>query len=191
MSEKPPHRQRDDVDFITNAMLSVAFLELATRWIADGRAKQISLHHFYVAWNEFVSPEQKMPMSPGIFMGYLYCGLVLAKENWLSLLPDDAGSAKDPRWSLTKARISDSSKTSPSIRHVARRLRNALAHGRVEWEVPAATLNAKTIWDDTILRFRDRGEKTGSFEAEASMRDISSFVKAFHAEIYAHVKSLP
>ena len=116
----------------THCMHSVAFLFDITDAIFSEESYEISVGAFYDEWLKQVgAPRPKItPFNPGVFNAYLYVGILLAKERWFDLLPDEPIDKSEPDWGLHEANVTAPKEPNPTIRYVVRRIRNSLGHAR-------------------------------------------------------------
>ena len=179
--------QANVVDFVTNTMLSTHFLINFSVAVHDPIKSQVPIGQFYEAWLKYATPqERKSPFHPGVFLGYLYCGLILTSEHWLSLVPKEE-IAKAHAWGMGAAhkRITGAA----DLQDVVRRLRNALAHGRVRVDIPQPLPEGDPL-DSVKIRFHDVSKyaPTNAFDAVLTMNECINLVRAYHQKIYSHVK---
>ena len=93
--------EKDAIDAVTNTMFSLDFLNEITKVIFSPNGNKVSVGQFYDMWVQSSgAPEDKVPFNLGVFVAYLYCGLLVTRENWYDLLPDTELSNLDPDWGL-------------------------------------------------------------------------------------------
>lgn len=182
------------LDMVTGSMYSLNLLRNLTVAISSPGLKSLTVSEFYEQWlKKCELPQRFTPYSLGSIMGYLYCGILLAKEQWYKLLPNDKINQAPPEWGFSSAIYTSSKKQNPSIKDAIRRMRNALGHGNIHFRVPNDLENNK---EDKLeferrvtIKFRDKDIKdpTDVFEIEMPLLDLTTIVKKFHSIAYQAV----
>jgi hypothetical protein len=115
----------------------------------------------------------------------LYLAIVYARENWRNVMP--AGSLAD--WGITPKRISAPKEPNPSLlRYVIKRVRNSLAHGSPQIDIPAGT-TAADLPSDVTVTFKDVNTRNpaDTFELILTLHDAFLLAKKFHEAVFDHV----
>ncbi len=183
-------QERDAVDLVTDCMFSLDFLRVITDVIFSEQRGQITVGNLYDASLAISGAvETKIPFSLGAVVSFLYCGLVLTKEFWDYLVPDEPVSSVDVDWALADITISAPKHENPSARYVMRRLRNALGHGNIRTIVPNNISDKSQIMQSVSFLFHDYDPRDPSdvFDAEAKLETLLKVVRKFHSEIHRHV----
>ena len=83
-------------------------------------------------------------------------------------------------------------KPRPTLKYVARRIRNSLAHGNMQYDIPPDT-NRINMHDkiSIIFNYSHPRNKSDTFEGKVKLGDIFKFGKEFHHIYHNHVKNLP
>lgn len=125
------------MDIISGSMYSLNFLRNISVAIFDKRIKDMTVREFYEAWLKKTKyTEHSVPYCLGSIFGYLYCGILLSKERWYDLLPEDYIKDASAEWGLVGVKYNSPKKLKPSIKYTIRRMRNALGHGNISINVP-------------------------------------------------------
>ena len=184
-------KEKDTIDFVTEAMLSLDFLEAVSNLIFSNRRNDISVGKFYDEWLKGTGANQKkVPCSLGAILGYLYCGILLPKENWFDLLPDIEIAQLDSSWSLKDISIDAPKTKNLTLRHLVRRIRNSLGHGNVIFHVPEKITDRKKQWTETTLEFNDVNprEPSDTFHVIISLDNLIKVVKKIQSIVHANVR---
>ncbi|HET7290223.1 MAG TPA: HEPN family nuclease [Thermodesulfobacteriota bacterium] len=123
-------------------------------------------------------------------LGYLYCGILLPKENWSELIPDIEIFKLDSPWDLKDAKIDAPKMKKITLRQFVRRIRNSLGHGNVIFHVPEKITDRNQKWAETTLEFSDINPRDSSdtFHAIISLDSLLKMVKQIHGIVYTNVK---
>lgn len=182
------------MDVLTSSMHSLNFLKNITMAIYDPKLQSLSVWEIYNQWlRKFGSPH--VPYSFGVIIGYLYCGILLAKEAWLELLPEVKIEDASPDWGFSSATYSSPQEPYPTVKYAIRRMRNALGHGHFLINVPSDIQKNENDKEDfekkVTLKFHDENIRTpgDTFDIEISLFGLTSAIKKFHGLAYAHVLS--
>ena len=185
------------MDILSSSMYSLNFLKNITVAIFDPNLKSLRLDEFYDRWVikcGFSEDEtHHLPYSLGPIIGYLYCGVLLAKEKWFNLLPEDRIDKANPEWGFSSVKYSSPKNHSPTIKYSFRRMRNALGHGHIIMRVPQNFEKNKNDKDDfekkVTLKFHDEDPRdpTDTFDIEISLFGLATAIRRFHAITYANV----
>ena len=185
------------MDIFTSSMYSLNFLKNITVAIFDHDLKSLNVEDIYDQWlrkcglSEVEVPH--IPYSFGAIIGYLYCGILLAKEKWFDLLPEDKIEDASPDWGFSSATYFSSQEPYPTIKYAIRRMRNALGHGNILFNVPDGFQRDQKDKDDFERKvsiklhdenIRDRGD---TFDIEISIFGLAKAIKKFHGIAYRHV----
>lgn len=185
------------MDIITGSMYSTNLLRNFTVAIFDPNLKSLTIGEFYNQWKKMCGfPESfntYIPYSFGSIVGYLYCGILLSKEKWFDLLPEDKIDEASSDWGFSSVTYSCSRNPSPTIKYAIRRMRNALGHGNILFNVPSGIQRDKNDKDDfektVTLKFHDEDlKKPGdTFDIEISLFGLANAIKKFYSITYKHV----
>lgn len=185
-------REKNAVDIVTNSMFSLDFLEGITDVIFSEQRDSMTVGHFYDEWLKASGVrEKKIPFSLGAIIGYLYCGILFAKEHWFEMLPDVDFIDANPKWGISGAPFSAPKKEKPSLKYVIRRVRNALGHGNINVNVPRDLKDRTDRMTRVTIEFCDRNnsDPSDTFHIELSLKQLSTFVRAFQSLIHNTVRS--
>ncbi|MFC0772563.1 HEPN family nuclease [Terrimonas alba] len=191
---KTPDEEKNTIDLVTGAMFSISFLDTITNALFNHEANTQSLIDFYNYWLKGTgAKDQKIPFSPGSFVGYLFCGLLITKENWSDLLPDQAISTLDPDWGLSGVSGLPEDKADPKLSYVIRRVRNALGHTNFTMHVPTpeeVNGDLSKIHTLTKFTFRDVDPKHPNnwFEVMLTMHQLELLIKKFQSIVHQNVR---
>ncbi len=181
------------MDIISGNMYSLNFLRNMSVAIFDQRIKDMTVREFHAEWlKKCKYTEHSVPYCLGSIFGYLYCGILLSKERWYDLLPEDCIKYAPAEWGLTGVGYKSPKKTDPSIKYAIRRMRNALGHGNISIKVPHDLDHKKDEFDfekRTTVKFFDSDPRDSSdvFEIEISIEGLSAMVKKFQEIAYREI----
>lgn len=187
-------QEKNTIDLVTDAMFSLSFLESANNAIFSSPNTDISLKRFYRTWLERTgAPQRQIPFSLGSFVGYMFCGLLITKENWSDLLPAGPLSRLDPAWGLTGVACVSPQEPQPTVAYVIRRLRNALGHTNFSVHVPGteeiggdlAKINDLTTWTFNDVNPRNLAD---TFEMTLTINQVAKLIKQFHSIAHQAVR---
>lgn len=180
---------------MTDAMYSLSFLDLFSKIVFNPSENKVSVSEFYNSWLYVIdSPEVKIPFSLGSFAGYLFCGLLIIKENWSVLLPKNKISELDKDWGLNGISVMVRSKVEdPLLFDFVRRLRNSLAHTNFLVSVPSVD-DARSIneihnlvrWSFTDIDLKDRDN---IFEVTMSMAQLEMLIKKLQSIVHRNIRN--
>lgn len=198
MTKIAPEQEKDAVDVVTNTMLSLGFLDDISKVIFSPNRHRISVGEFYDKWLQATgAPELKVPFNLGVFVAYLYCGLLVTKENWYDLLPDTELSNLDPDWGLVGVTCTAPKQPRVTLPHFIRRLRNALGHANLSFSVPKDIKYLEDIHTRVehmhkrvALTFRDENPRDPSdtFQATLTLIQLEKLIKKFHSIVHRTVR---
>ncbi|KJF94105.1 HEPN family nuclease [Photobacterium angustum] len=172
--------EKDAIDLVTGSMFSVDFLKGISDLIFSEHADQVTVSEFYSEWlRNSGSEEHQIPFSLGIITSYLYTGILLTKERWFDLIPDDSSQEKLTEWGLSSIYYTSAKNSSPSIRYVIKRMRNALGHGNIKIDVPKESFNKSEVMQKVYFEFYDENMRDSSdtFHARANLESLTSIVR--------------
>ena len=184
-------QERDAVDLLTNCMYSLGFLQSITEVIFSEQRDKITVGDFYDQWLlASGATGDKIPFNLGAIVSYLYCGLVMAKELWDNLVPNEPIGNVPVDWSLNEVIFSAPKQQNPSARYVLRRIRNSLGHGNIRVIVPNEIIDKSQIMQRVSVRFHDvnPGNPSDVFDAEATLGTLTRVIKKFHSEVHRYVR---
>jgi hypothetical protein len=173
------------MDIISGSMYSLNFLRNITVAIFDHRIEDMTIREFHESWLKKVKyPENAAPYCLGSILGYLYCGILLSKELWYDLLPEDSIKERGSEWGLAGVNCKSPKRPDPSIKYVMRRMRNALGHGNISIKVPDNLDYRKSELEfekKTVIGFYDEDlrDKADLFAIEISIEGLAALVKKF------------
>lgn len=181
------------MDIISGSMYSLNFLRNISVAIFDQRVEDMTVREFHAAWLKKAKyTEHSVPYCLGSILGYLYCGILLSKERWYDLLPEDSINDAPSKWGLAGVKYNSPKKPDPSIKYAIRRMRNALGHGNISINVPPDLDYRKDEFEfekRTFITFydEDRRDKSNVFEIEISIDGLSALVKKFEGLVYPKI----
>jgi hypothetical protein len=186
--------EKNAIDIFSSSMHSLGFLRNITTAIFDDKVPSMTVREFYEKNAEFSNNTEFIPYHFGPIVGNLYCGLLLAKEYWLDLLPDDELPMSDPKWGLSGVACTSPKKANPTVKYVIRRIRNALGHGSFVINFPEGTEKSadKHGYEKKLtIKFHDENQRDSSdtFDIELSLYRLYIIIKRFHEIAYRHVTS--
>ena len=115
------------------------FLKNITEAIFNPRLQSLQVIEVYEQWHKMCgNPEGIIPYNFGAIIGNLYCGILLAKEQWFGLLPEEKLDETNNDWGFSSAKYFPQ-EPSPTVRYAFRRIRNALGHGNIYLDFPSGT----------------------------------------------------
>lgn len=191
MSKFNEDEEKDAIDNITNAMLSVGFLADISDFIFSINRDRLTVGQFYDRWIKNASlKKDKPPLSPGIILGLMYVGMVYGKETWDNIIPNIEIKKIDDAWGIKNASFKCPKKRSLTLRYVVRRFRNSLSHGNVKFIIPPG-LKREKRFDEVKIEFHDENPKDRSdtFDVVLTLREIYQFIKKFQNFVHRHVRA--
>ena len=183
--------EKDAIDHITNAMFSLDFLKFFTDSLANPSLNQKSIEYFYSFWlGNRNLPEFKIPFNPGIVLGYLYVGILYAKEGWYSLIPNKPLN-ESGEWGVSNLTVSNPQEPDIRLNDFARRIRNALGHGRIKINIPRdGSFTPDNVEDTVSVTFNDvNRDPSDTFEVTMKISELEKFIKQFQELIHRDVSS--
>lgn len=186
------------MDILTGSMYSLNFLKSITTAVFDPTLESLTVRELYNQWLRKtgfsdIREAPHIPYNFGAIIGYLYCGILLAKENWYDLLPEDKIAGSSPDWGFSTATYFAPQEPCPTIKYAFSRIRNALGHGHILINVPTDIRRDKNDKEDfekkIALKFHDVNKyKPGdTFDIEITLLGLVTAIKKFHSITYAHV----
>lgn len=199
-SAKEREQETLAMDILTGSMYSLNFLRNLTTAIFDPKLQLLTVREVYDQWLKKAgftgSPrEPSVPYNFGPIIGFLYCGILLAKEKWFDLLPEVPVDESAPEWGLRTSNFSCPKTPSPSIKYILRRMRNALGHGNIEISFPKdAQKDNHDKYDfekRMILHLHDVDPRNpdDTFDIQISLLELSIAIKKFHSIAYPKIIS--
>jgi len=188
MTKLSDTEEKNAIDNITTCMFSIGFLHEITTNILNSDKNKESLIDFYASWLKNRKANNLLPISPGIILGYLYVGIVYAKENWVDLIPDTPIQKSGHEWSLYSYTPNCPKEPNPTLKYVVRRIRNSLSHGYARTIVPS-TKDQKEQFENIAMEFKDINQKdfNDTFIIEIKLVDIQIFIKQFQSVIWQKI----
>ena len=187
-------KEKTIMDIVTGSIYSLNFLKNITEAIFDPRLQSLSVAEVYEQWHKMCGyPLGVIPYNFGAIIGNIYCGILLAKEQWFDLLPDDKLEESNTNWGFSSATYNSPKKPSPTIKYTFRRIRNALGHGNIYLDFPTDT--KKTSKDKAdfekklTVKFHDVNPRDAkdSFDIEITLLGLLTAIREFHKIAYMHV----
>jgi hypothetical protein len=181
------------MDIISGSMYSLNFLRNISVAIFDQTIGDMTVREFHTAWLKKAKyTGHSHPYCLGSILGYLYCGILLSKERWYDLLPEDPVKDAPSEWGLAGVKYNSPKTPDPSIKYAIRRMRNALGHGNISIDVPHDLDYRKDAFDfekRSFIRFYDEDprDKSDVFEIEISIYGLSALVKKFQGLVYPKI----
>jgi len=183
--------EKDAVDFVTNCMFSLDFLKSLSDVVFSDHRDKVTVGQFYDEWlRASGAKEHKIPFNLGIVVAYLYCGLLLTKELWYDLVPDEPINSVAADWCLSDVTFSAPKQRAPTARYVLRRIRNSLGHGNIRVNVPEDFRDKSEVMQRVSVRFHDENPRDASdvFDAEATLATLAKVIKKFQGEVHRNVR---
>jgi len=187
-------KEKTIMDIVTGSIYSLNFLKNITEAIFDPRLHSLSVGEVYEQWHKMCGyPKGVIPYNFGVIMGSLYCGILLAKEQWFNLLPEDKLEESNSDWGFSSATYYSPQKPSPTIKYTFRRIRNALGHGNIFFDFPSGIKkNSRDKADfekKLTVKFHDVNPRDANdiFDIEISLLGLLTAIKQFHKTAYIHV----
>jgi HEPN pEK499 p136 len=190
MSKKSLEEERDAVDVITDCMYSLGFLADVSNAIFSNVADNISIKRFYEDWlKQSQTPRVVIPFNSGIILGYLYVGILFAKENWFDLVPLDQVDVSDEAWGIRGAIIIAPKEPKPTVRYAVRRIRNSLGHGYPTLSLVGVTKTTELL-ERATFSFHDVNvrDSADTFDVTLTLGQLVMLVKKFQSTIHRHVR---
>jgi hypothetical protein len=191
MNKLSDDQERNAVDLITDCMYAIDYLIDISNYTFSDKKDTITLGQFYQAWFRKTRSTRKaiIPFNPGIFLGYLYVGILYAKENWFNLLPEDVLSKADPAWGLRDATVSAPKEADPTVKYIVRRIRNSLGHGRPTITIPAG-IKPEELFTKITISFHDVSMSDGAdtFDIALTLEQLFKLIKKFQSVIHKFVR---
>lgn len=186
--------EANTIDLVTDAMYSISFLDSLNKVLFNPKTNNISLIDFYNSWMEVSEAiEPKMPFSLGIFTGYLYCGLLITKENWSELLPDSRINEISSDWGLDGITPLVEGNQDLKLSYFIRRLRNSLGHSNFKIHVPRPEelTSLDQIHDLVEWTFYDvnPSDASDTFSVTLSMKRLEMLIKKFHSLAHQDIRN--
>jgi HEPN pEK499 p136 len=183
--------EREAIDHITDCMYAIDYLCDVSNYTFSDEGKNVTLDQFYKKWFLKTGSTRKaiVPFNPGVFLGYLYVGILYAKENWFDLLPEDTLDKSDQAWGLNYAGVSAPKKRNPTVKYVVRRIRNSLGHGRPVITVPAG-IKPEELFTNITFSFHDvdTRDAADTFDVVLSLAQLIKLIKKFQSVIHKSVR---
>lgn len=183
-------QEKDRLDFITDEMNSMDFLDYISSCIFDEVNKNKAVGVLYDEWlRSFGDGEVRVPISIGSMVGYMYCGILFAKENWFDLLPDKNMDELEESFGFKGVTYSYPLVKEPKFKQIVKRMRNALGHGNINVYV-SEDIEMKNRYHKVFFTFKDENMKNSSdtFEITLSFYQITLFIRKFQSIIHKYVR---
>jgi len=181
--------EKDLIDFVTDMMFSADFLKCISDIIFSENNYDMSIKNFYLKWKKDCGlKEDFIPMNLGVIVGYMYCGILLTKENWYNELPKTKIKLLDESYGINENTVKYPEKD-VDFRYAVRRIRNALGHGNIKVVIPDDVNTKEELFEKTMFIFKDEQAETDYFEATLTVTQVLCLVKKIHSLAFSHVKS--
>ncbi|ELI5734173.1 hypothetical protein RRK63_002869 [Vibrio fluvialis] len=183
--------EKDAVDLVTDSMFSVDFLMEISNLIFSEYGNKVTVSEFYSQWlQRSGSNEHHIPISLGIIVSYLYTGILLTKERWFDLIPDDSSQEKLTEWGISSISYTAEKRKSPSVRYIIKRMRNALGHGNIRVDVPKENFSKSEVMQKVYFEFYDENMRDSSdtFHARANLESLTSIVRNIQSVVHQDVR---
>jgi len=190
MAKSSGETDRLAIDIISGNMTSLNFLRNISVAIFDQRIEDMTIREFHTAWLKKAKwTEHSVPYCLGSIVGFLYCGILLSKERWYDLLPENSIKDAPSEWGLASVKYNSPKKPDPSIKYAIRRMRNAMGHGNILINMSHDLDYRKDEFDfekRTSIKFYDEDprDKSDVFEIEIPIAGLTVLVKKFHGLVY-------
>jgi len=191
MSDDELEIEADAIDLLTDSMFSLDFLKKISDEIFSENRDKISVGQFYDEWLKSTGrKDHKIPFNLGSVLGYIYCGILWAKEKWFDLLPDIKLNDLNEDWGIKGITYISPKNADPNLKYVVRRLRNALGHGNVKIDLPKDVNDKSELMDRTSLEFHDINVRDNNdiFDTSLTLNQLVQFVKKFQSIIHKDVR---
>ncbi len=182
------------MDIVTGSIYSLNFLKNINKAIFDPNLQSLEVGSVFQQWQKMCGyPKGVNPYNFGPIIGNLYCGILLAKEQWFSLLPEEKLSESKPEWGFSNAKTYSPKNSSPTVKYTFRRIRNSLGHGSFIIDFPHNTKKNEHDSADfekkLFLEFHDVNPRDPSdiFDIKISLLDLLTAIREFHKIAYKHV----
>lgn len=188
---KDLQNEKDTIDLVTESMFSVAFLKDFLDCLHAGQGDNFTVAQFYRQWCREVRPnEEVIPFNLGIITSHLYTGIVLTKERWDTLIPDNSSQEAMAEWSLSGVIVAAPKKLNPSVKYIVRRIRNALGHGNIKIDFPDDATR-EGLLDQVKFELFDINSRdpADTFLAIASINSLLGLIKKLQSVAHANVRS--
>ena len=187
-------KEKTIMDIVTGSIYSLNFLKNITEAIFDPHLKSLPIGEIYEQWHKMCGyPKGVIPYNLGVIMGNLYCGILLAKEQWFDLLPEDKLEESNSDWGFSSAKYYSPQNSYPTIKYAFRRMRNALGHGNIFFDFASRIKkNSKDKADfekKLTVKFHDINQRDANdiFDIEISLLGLLTAIRQFHSIAYIHV----
>lgn len=190
MAKLTSNQEKDAVDVVTNTMFSLSFLDTISKVIFGPNRNEITVGAFYDQWLAKTSArDMKIPFNPGIFIAYLFVGLLVTKENWADLLPDKELNNVPSDWGLDGVCCIAPKQPSPKLAYFIRRLRNALGHCNFFFEIPDDLHSVDELHSNVKITFRDQNQRdlSDTFETSLTLIQLEQLIKKFHSIVHTTI----
>jgi len=184
---------RLSIDILSGSMYSLNFLRNISVAIFDKAVDDMTVRDFHSVWLKDTNyTDHFVPYCLGSIMGYLYCGILLAKERWFDFLPEDSLKDATDKWGLAEAKCTSPKKPDPSVKYVVRRMRNALGHGNITINVPHDLDYKKDEFDfekRSSIVFKDENvrDRSDVFSIEVTIYSLVTLVTTFYEVVYPEI----
>ena len=143
--------------------------------------KDNKIKDLYYAWCEYVGSPRISPMHAGsVWM--ITAAVLLTAKTWLNIFPNEKRYDLSEDWGLLHADIKCSKHgDNPPLHTIVRRSRNAIAHGRIEYQ--GSNIGSGTLKQGYMI-FRDIDKKTNStFYMKITLFDLSRFQSKIYEQL--------
>ncbi|HGM5587123.1 TPA: HEPN family nuclease [Pseudomonas putida] len=187
---KDLENEKDAIDIVTDSMFSLGFLKDFSDCVFEGHGDKFTVKNFYDQWTTQVRPDNLIiPFNLGIITSYLYTGILLTKERWDALIPDDATPEALAEWSLSGVVVTAPMKPAPTVKYIIRRIRNALGHGNIKIDVPEDAVRERVLDQTKYELFDVSRDPNDTFLAVASVNSLIGLVKKLQSVAHSDIRS--
>ncbi len=188
MAKLTANQEKDAVDIVTDTMYSLDFLDEISKVIFSPSRNEVTVGEFYDQWlASTMATEMKIPFNLGVFVAYLFVGLLVTKENWTGLIPDEDVDNISLDWGLGGVNYS-ATKKPLKLKEFIRCLRNALGHSDFSFELSNNLQSVVGFHNKVIIVFRDQRDLSNAFEARLTLAQLERLIKKFHSVVHASVE---
>ncbi len=190
MAQLDFEEEKDAHDYLMNFMFTADFLKVFSNNVFLEPNGQMSIREFYDQYLILSkSKELTIPFNPGSIVALLLLGLLWAKENWFSLIPDVGLDASPPEWGFKDAKPLNPQKPAMTLPGFVRRLRNSLGHGYAKVNLPI-DFNPQNMHKLVSFTFKDKNmrDPADTFEVVLTVEQLVTFIRQFQSAIWHDIK---
>jgi hypothetical protein len=163
-------QERKLFEIMTSAYKSMVLIYELSRELE--KTSSCDLKEFYKRVTNAPSGKYRDPFDPSLIVMSSYISLVLGKQKWNCILPDEPARSSPEEWEICKCNFTNVCDPNPSLKEVIRRMRNGIAHGRIDCIIPKnLNISQTELLKKTIFIIQDKkndnAEVTFSIEISA------------------------